>query len=54
MRLRAAAYTIMSIGKFQDRLRFVLDPAAAEQLIDEAFENGYVEDERGSRFSILF
>ncbi len=49
----AATYTIASFGKFQYRLRFVLDLVTAEQLIGNALENGYVAGERGYRFEII-
>ena len=49
----AAAYTIASFGSYPDRLRFALDPTAAEQLIGEALDNGCVTDERGRRLEVM-
>jgi len=49
----AAAYAVATFAKFQGRLRFALDPAAEEQLIAEALENGYVADESGCRFEVI-
>lgn len=49
----AVAYAIASFGALQDRLLFALDPGAAESLIDETLENGYVTNERGQRFEVM-